>query len=175
MNRRAFLTSGIAAGAAAATAPAAGVASTATEENKALARRFTLDLWGKRNVALIDELLSADFVSHDPFPGMPADREGEKKLLTMHIAAWGKAEGTVEDQIAEGDKVVTRWTFLATHQGEFMGIAPTGKRVKMKGINIHRIEGGKIAELWREVDVFGLLEQLDPGRMAGRRATTGRE
>jgi steroid delta-isomerase-like uncharacterized protein len=160
MNRRAFLTSGIAAGAALAAAPASSVAGTAVEENKALARRFTVDLWGKRNVALIDQLLSPDFLSHDPFPGLPADREGERKLLAVHIAAWADAESTVEDQIAEGEKVVTRWTFAATHKGEFLGIAPTGKRVKIKGINIHRIEGGKIVELWREVDAFGLLRQL---------------
>ena len=160
MKRRTFLTTALAAGAAAAATPSAAAAQSTGEENKALARRFTEEAWGGRNVALLDELLSPDFVNHDPFPGTPADREGEKQALTMHSAAMADSQATVEDQIAEGDKVATRWTFRTTHKGKFLGIAPTGKRVKIKGINICRIESGKIVELWREVDVLGLLQQL---------------
>lgn len=166
MNRRTFLATGLGAGAAAGVACAATPQSTA-ERNKSLARRFTEDLWAKGDEALIEELLAPDFVSHDPFPGMAPNREGEKQLLRMHSAAFADAEATIDDQIAEGDKVVTRWTFRATHKGKFMGVAPTGKRVKITGINIHRVRDGKIVELWREKDVLGLMQQL--GAMPRRR------
>jgi len=158
MDRRAFLTTGLAAGAAAATAAAA--AECPLERNKALTRRFAAELWGKGDVALADELLSADFVNHNPFPGTAGDREGEKQALRTHEPAFVDREVAVDDQIAEADKVVTRFTFCATHQGAFLGIAPTGKRVKLTGINIHRVKDGKIVEMWREVDVLGMFGQL---------------
>ena len=130
------------------------------ERNKALARRFTEDLWGAHNAGLVDELLSSDFVNHDPFPGTSGDREGERQAIAIHSAALSDTRATVDDQIGEGEKVAIRWTFSATHTGEFLGIPPTGKKIEMTGINIYRIENGKIAELWREVDVMSLLQQL---------------
>ena len=161
MNRRAFLVTGAGAGVAlAASATSARGAESATAANKAVARRFTEELWGGHKAELVDELIAADFVNHNPFPGTDGDREGEKKAVLLHGAAMGDPEGKVEDQIAEGDKVATRWMFVATHRGKFMGIAPTGKRVKISGVNILRIADGKIVELWREVDVFGMLQQL---------------
>jgi len=159
MNRRTFLTTGLAAGAVGTTTSALA-ADSATEGNKTLARRFTEDVWGAHSAGLVDELLSSDFVNHDPFPGTAGNREGEKQAVAIHSAAMAEPEANVDDQIAEGDKVATRWTFCATHKGEFLGIAATGKRIKITGINICRIENGKIAELWREVDVMSLLQQL---------------
>jgi steroid delta-isomerase-like uncharacterized protein len=168
MNRRTFLTTGLAGSAVAAAAPAFG-AESATERNKALARRFTEDVWGGHKAGLLDELLAPDFVNHDPFPGTAANLDGERQALAIHSAAMSDAKATVDDQIAEGDKVATRWTFCATHQGEFMGIAATGKRIKITGINICRIRNGRIVELWREVDVMGLLEQLGAARGPGKK------
>jgi steroid delta-isomerase-like uncharacterized protein len=130
------------------------------EENKALARRFTEGLWGAHKAELVDELLAPDFVNHDPFPGTTGDREGERQAIAIHSAALSDTRATVDDQIAEGDKVAVRWTFSATQTGEFLGIPPTGNKVEMSGINICRTENGKIAELWRVVDVMGLLQQL---------------
>jgi predicted ester cyclase len=106
---------------------------------------------------------------------MPPNREGEKRLLRMHRAAFADAEATIDDQIAEGDKVVTRWTFRSTHKGKFMGIAPTGKRVTITGINIHRIEGGKIVELWRQKDVLGLMQQLGAVRPRRRKKPSAKD
>jgi predicted ester cyclase len=79
-----------------------------------------------------------------------------------------ESEITVDDQIAEGDKVATRWTFRAKHAGEFLGIAPTGKRITITGINICRIQEGKIAEMWRATDVMSLLQQLGAGPPLGK-------
>ena len=167
MNRRTFLTTGLAGGAVA--APTSAIAGESpTEGSKAVARRFTLDLWGAHNAALVDQLLSSNFVNHDPFPGTAGNRDGEKQAVAIHSAAMAEPEAKVDDQIAEGDKVATRWTFRATHKGEFLGIAATGKRVTITGINICRIEQGKIAELWREVDVVSLLQQLGAGPPLGK-------
>ena len=159
MNRRAFLTTGVATGVAA-TASAALGAEYCTNSNKAVARRFTEDLWGRHRVDLVDELLTEDFVNHNPFPETEGNREGERKAVTLHSAVMGDPNGKVEDQVAEGDKVATRWSFAGTHKGEFLGIAPTGKRVHITGINICRFKNGRIVELWRQVDVVGAIAQL---------------
>lgn len=112
-----------------------------TEENKALIRRFFEEAWGKGNLAVADELLAADFVLHAPPPGVAPDLEGYKQWVSMTCAGLADRQSTVEDQIAEGDKVVTRWTYRSTHKGELMGIAPTGKQVMVTGICIERIVG----------------------------------
>jgi len=159
MNRRTFLTRGLAAGAVVA-ATSTHAAESTPETNKTLARRFTLEAWGTGNAALLDELLCPGFVNHNPFPGTAGNREGEKQAITMHSTAMVDRQATVDDLIAEGDKVAARYSFSATHKGKFLGVAPTGKRVKITGINIYRIERGKIVELWRQVDVVGMLQQL---------------
>jgi steroid delta-isomerase-like uncharacterized protein len=167
MNRRSFLTTALAAGVAGATMSASAAESTTTRA-KTLARRFTKEIWGAHDAGLVDELLSADFVNHDPFPGTAGNREGEKQAVAIHRSAMVEAEATVDDQIAEGDKVATRWTFRATHKGEFLGIAPTGKRITITGINICRIQKGKIAEMWRKTDVMSLLQQLGAAPPLGK-------
>jgi predicted ester cyclase len=83
-----------------------------------------------------------------------------KQGLTRAQAAFSDISITVEDQIAEGDKVVSRWTIRGTHKGEYMGIAPTGKQVTITGISIYRIEKGKIVEDWANSDMLGMLQQL---------------
>ena len=131
-----------------------------TEENKALIRRFFEEAWGKGNLAVADELLAADFVLHAPPPGVAPDLEGYKQWVSMTCAGLADRQSTVEDQIAEGDKVVTRWTYRGTHKGELMGIAPTGKQVMVTGICIERIVGGKIVKEWSEKDNLGMMQQL---------------
>ena len=130
------------------------------EESKAILRRWFEEVWDKRNLAAIDEIVSDNFVFHNAPPGISPDREGVRQLVTMMQAAFPDVRITVEDQIGEGDKVVTRWTFAGTHKGELMGIAPTGKQVTTAVITINRIAGGKAAEAWEEVDRLGMMQQL---------------
>jgi predicted ester cyclase len=131
-----------------------------TEENKALVRRFFEDGWNKQNLALVDELLSADYVDHDLPPGFPPTRDGFKQSASMYWSGFPDGRLEIEDQVAEGDRVVTRWSGRATHTGEFMQIAPTGKQVAVAGITINRVAGGKLVENWLQFDRLGLLQQL---------------
>ena len=131
-----------------------------TEENKAIARRWNEGVWNKGNLAAIDELFATDFVFNYPPPGATPDREGYKQFVTRNFATWADIRCTIEDMVAERDKVAVRWTWSGTHTGELMGIAPTGKQVTMTGISIMHIVGGKIAKEWTEMDILGVLQQL---------------
>ena len=131
-----------------------------SEENKALARRWA-DIFNQDNLDLVDEIYAPDFVGHDP--AMPEDTrgvEGAREFYSMYRSAFPDTEITVEDQVAEGDKVVTRWTARGTHQGELMGVQPSGNRVKVMGITISRIEGGKIVEEWDIYDALGMMQAI---------------
>ena len=130
-----------------------------TEENKALVRRLIEEAWNEGNLATIDEILSPDYVLHIDAPGPPG-REGYKQDVTMHRTAFPDLRFTIEDMVAEGDKVVLRATLRGTHKGEYIGIAPTGKQITLTAISIRRIEGGQIAEEWVELDMLGLMQQL---------------
>ncbi len=129
------------------------------EENKEIARRLTEEVWrGKLDV--IGDLLAAEFVDHDPSPGQGPGVEGYREMVRTYYAAFPDLRATNQDVIAEGDRVALRWTATATHQGELMGIPPTGKEVTLKGIDILRTSGGRIVERWGEFDALGLLRQL---------------
>ena len=131
------------------------------EENKAIVSRATEELWNKNNLAVVDELYATNFVSHgSDIPGVTPDREGYKQFVTMSRTALPDFHTTIEDMIAEGDKVVQRFTARGTHKGEFMGIPPTGKQVTITGIAIDRIAGGKIVENWVNMDMLGMMVQL---------------
>ncbi len=129
-----------------------------SEENKALLRRWVEEGFNKGNLALLDELY-ADCVYHSPATG---ELKGEalKRFVASVRAAFPDGQMTIEDQVAEGDQVVTRWSFVGTHQGEMMGIVPTGKRVTMSGMVIDRIVEGKIVEEREEWDALGMMQQL---------------
>jgi steroid delta-isomerase-like uncharacterized protein len=130
------------------------------EENKALAARWTEEIWNQGNMAAVDEMCAPNFTFNYAFPGMQSDREGYKKVVTAYRTAFHKLHLTNEIVIAEGDKVAIRWRGQSVHQGEFMGIAPTGKQVTMTGNTIARIAGDKIAEEWTEMDAVGLMQQI---------------
>src|SRR5919197_1783475 len=116
-----------------------------TEENKAIVRRFLEELVSTGNPALADELLASNYALH--FGGNPPmDGQGFRQFLGMFRAAFPDLRVTVEDEIAEGDKVATRFTWRGTHRGPFQGIAPTGKHVTGSGIAIYRVTNGQIAE-----------------------------
>jgi steroid delta-isomerase-like uncharacterized protein len=130
------------------------------EENKAIELRFMEEVVNKGNLAVIDELFAPNFVDHSAIPGLANDREGYKQFFANTHSAFPDFHSTLEDMFAEGDKVVQRFTARGTHQGEFMGIAPTGKQVTITGIGIHRIKDDKIVEGWTSMDMLGMMQQL---------------
>jgi len=130
------------------------------EENKAMVHRIIEEAWNKGNLAVIDEFLSPDYVLHISSPGPALDKEGYKQAVNMHRTAFADFSLTIEDIIAEENKVVIRWTIRGTHKGEYMGVAPTGKQVTVTGTSIRRIEGGKTLEEWIEIDMLGLMRQF---------------
>ena len=130
------------------------------EANKAIARRVYEEIWNQGNLELADELYAADYVRHDPVsPGIQGS-EGFKQLVAAYRAAFSDLQFTVEDQVAEGDRVVNRFTVTGVHTGEFNGIPPTGVEGSLKGISIHRIADGRIAETWITSDQLGMMQQL---------------
>ena len=130
------------------------------QENKAIVRRLYEEAISQNKPEVFDEIMSADIVDHAPFPDQAPGLEGFKGVFAMVLSAFPDYHSTVEDQIAEGDKVVTRFISEGTHQGELMGIAPTGNRVRVTGIDIDRVEEGKIVEHWSEADLLGMMTQL---------------
>jgi steroid delta-isomerase-like uncharacterized protein len=130
------------------------------EANKRLVRRF-YEAIDKGDLGAMDELVAEDYLDHNPppFPGLPEGREGLKQAFKIF---WEATPGyhKIEDQIAEGDRVVTRLTSFGKHEGDLPGAPRTGNDLKMTSITIHRIADGKLAEKWAEKDVMGFLKQI---------------
>jgi predicted ester cyclase len=133
-----------------------------SEANKGIVRRMIDEILnGQGNPDVADELFAPYYVGHNP--ASPVDTrgpEGVKGFASMFRSAFPDVHFSVEDQVAEGDKVVTRWRGSGTHRGDLFGIAPTGNRVTFVGITINRIEGGKVAEEWQIFDALGMMQQL---------------
>ena len=130
-----------------------------TEENKAIVLRNIEEGWNQGNTSLFDQLLATTYVGYDmsrPVQG-PA---GFKQFYATYRTAFPDTRLTIEDQIAEGDKVVTRWTGTGTNQGPLMGIPPSGKRAMITGIIFTRVAGGKVVEEWFNYDLLGMLQQI---------------
>jgi steroid delta-isomerase-like uncharacterized protein len=131
------------------------------EENKAVVLRQEEEIFTRGNLDAADEIYAPGYVGHDP--SNPEDvwgPEAAKQAAADYRRAFPDLRVTVEDLIAEGDKVVARLRFRGTHLGELEGIAPTGRRVDCTGIVVSRMEGGKIAEDWANFDDLGLMRQL---------------
>jgi len=139
-----------------------------SEENKALLRRWCDDGFNKRNVELADELYDADVFYHEPAAGELRGLTALKQFVSSWLAAFPDAQLKIEDQIAEDDKVATRWTFVGTHRGNFRGITPTGKPVIMSAMYFYRMANGKIVEIRAMVDSLGLLRQLGAVPLLGQ-------
>ena len=131
------------------------------KENKALARRILEELVVKMNMNNLEEFFDANVVVHVPFLEMPPGIEGLRSLYGSFPDAITDVDLNFEDQIAEGDLVVTRWSSAFTHTGVLFGVPATGKRVKQSGIMIYRIKDGKVVEQWAEANMWGLMQQLD--------------
>lgn len=131
-----------------------------SEVNQTVVSRFIEEFKNNANAGIVDELFTPGFVHHLPDPRLPAGKDGLKLIGQAITAGFPDVQVTVEDLLADGDKVIERTTARATHTGEFNGIPPTGKPVTWTEIHIYRMEDGQIAELWSEVDLLGLLVQL---------------
>ncbi len=131
-----------------------------SEENKAIVRRFFEEVWNG-NLAVADEIFSTDFVFHSAITEDDLSPESIKRRVTRYRTAFPNVKATVEDQLAEGDKVASRVSWRGTHQGEYLGIAPTGKQVEWTGTLICRISGGKIVERWGNTSTTELRKQLE--------------
>jgi steroid delta-isomerase-like uncharacterized protein len=133
-----------------------------SEENKAKARRLLEEGFSQGDVGVVDEVLASDFVCYDPNSesGVVRGADTIKGEIEYFRNALSDLTYTIEDQIAEGDKVVTRYTVSGTHEGELFGVPATGEQVRMTGIAIDRFEGGKMVEEWPEYDLLGVMRQL---------------
>ncbi len=130
-----------------------------TEENKALFRRVLEEIFNKGNFAVANEIYEKDFVAHIP-PDEFKGPEGIKQFVSAQRNAFPDLNITIQDQVAEGDMVATRWTLAGTHKGNLRDIAPTGKKVTVSGSTIVRISNSKIAEGWTNMDALGMMQQL---------------
>ncbi len=131
-----------------------------TQENKALARKYVEEVWNRGKLDLVDELFWPDYVNHDPSAGQGRGPEALKQLIATFRGASPDLQFTIDDLIAEGERVVTRWTARGTHRGLLMGVPPTGRAIAVKAIAVDRFVDGRIAEHWAVRDDLGLLQQL---------------
>ena len=141
------------------------------EENKKVVRRFW-GVWEEDDfIGLIDELLAPDYVNHSPgTPDQPAGPEGVKAIVSMFRSGMPDLRVTIDDMIAEGDKVATRYTVEGTHEGELFGVPPTGRRPSIESSTVEQVSDGKIREHWRVTDTLDMMQQLGaiPEHAAGR-------
>jgi steroid delta-isomerase-like uncharacterized protein len=125
----------------------------------ALVRRYYDEVLMRGRMEVLDELLAPGFLSHGG-GGVIANGDGYRSAVAATRAAFPDLEVRIEDQFADGDRVATRWTAEATHLGVFGGVPPTGLRVTVSAIHIHRVEDDRLAEMWEEIDLLGLMRQL---------------
>jgi predicted ester cyclase len=134
------------------------------EENKAIRRRYFQEAWIEKDETAYERYISPDVVDNGVkttgMGGPPSGIEGVKQRHAATFAALPDCEYIVHDMVAEGDKLSTRFTITGTHVGEYMGVPGTGKRLAFSGIDIVRMQDGKLMEHWVEVDLLGLLQQL---------------
>jgi steroid delta-isomerase-like uncharacterized protein len=132
---------------------------TTLDANKALLRRYKVDILNSRDIDALDEVAAVDYVDHAAFPGQAPGLEGLKQRVAILFKALDP-QWTIHDVVAENDMVVLRWSHQGTHIGEFIGIPPTGKPFVMQGIDMYRVRDGKMAEHWNVVDIYGFCKQI---------------
>src|SRR5215217_2394786 len=132
------------------------------EENKAVVRREVEELYNHTgNLDAVEEIFSSDYVSHEPSSGEVRGIEGARQFAATFRQAFPDLQNTIEDMVAEGDKVVVRFKARGTHDGETEAFGPaTGKQMQITGITIKRVSDGKIAEAWTNFDALGMMQQL---------------
>jgi steroid delta-isomerase-like uncharacterized protein len=133
------------------------------EENKAIVLRWFAEL-DRGNLDIVDELIADNYVDHNPaLPNLPAGREGVRQYVRILKAAFPDAAHTIDDVIAEGNKVMTRVTARGTFLGECIGYPPNGKIIEISGIDVHRVEHGRLVEHWAHADIAGFMHQIGAG------------
>ena len=133
-----------------------------SEENKAVVRREMEELFNHTgSLDAVEEIIAADYVGYEPTSGETRGIEGARQFATTYREAFPDLENTIEDMVAEGDKVVVRFRARGTHQGETAVFGPpTGKQMDITGITIKRVSDGKIVESWTNFDALGMMQQL---------------
>ena len=131
-----------------------------SDANKAVVRRYIEEVWNNRNLSLIDELTASSYVDHDPYNPDVRGPEGLRQNVSKYQSAFPDLQFTIEDLLAEGDRVVTRFTWSGTHQGTLEGIAPTGRPVSGTATLVSRVADGQIQEDWVNWDALGLMQQI---------------
>jgi steroid delta-isomerase-like uncharacterized protein len=129
-------------------------------DNKEMAQRWYSEVMSEGKTEVIDELCAPDFVTHDPLPGTSADLAGLKDFVAQIRAAFPDMQMTAEDMIAEGDRLAIRSTMRGTHEGDFMGIPGSGKKVEVSNYDFVRFENDQAAEHWGVIDSAALMEQI---------------
>lgn len=131
-------------------------------ENKALVTRLVSEVWNERDLDVADEILAADYEGHG-YGGGDVDRDGYKQFVDKHFDLFPDLEMSVDETIAEDEKVVARWTITGTQEGPVLGIEPTGKEVAVPGVTVYRVEDGRVVEDWNTPDPRALMKQLGVG------------
>ena len=132
-----------------------------TEDRKGASRAVIEEIFNKGRLELADELIAPNMIDHDPaLPEPVTGPDGMKQLVAGYRTAFPDVRITIDDQIEESDKVVTRWTARGTHKGDLWGMSATGNEVTVTGMSIDRFEGGQIAESWTNWDTLGMMQQL---------------
>jgi steroid delta-isomerase-like uncharacterized protein len=136
------------------------VSISAEKDNKAIMRQFW-SVWEQGNIGLLDNLLAPEYVNHTlATPDLPGGPEGVKEVVRMFRSAVPDLKVVIEDMIAEGDRVATRYALEGTHGGDLFGVAPTGRHLTIKSMTVERLSGGKIVEHWRVTDELDMMRQL---------------
>jgi steroid delta-isomerase-like uncharacterized protein len=129
-------------------------------DHKALAQRWFTEVMNEGNEGVLDEITSPNFVDHDPLPGTSADRDGLHDFIKQIRSAFPDLEANIDDMLVEGDQIAIRSTVRGTHEGDFMGIPATGKKVEVANYDFVRIENDQAVEHWGTIDSAALMEQL---------------
>lgn len=138
-----------------------------SEQHKATLQRVVEQVFNGRDLDKVADLFTENYVMHDPSaPEEPRGVDGMKQYVSMFLTAFSDLRITIEDQLVNGDKVATRFSATGTHDGDLMGIAPSGNHVQVSGIIITRFENGKIAEEWQAFDTLGMLQQVGAAALA---------
>lgn len=136
-----------------------------SNDNKRLLRCFFAEIYNQGDLCVADEIVAINYLNHNPAPREAPGREGLQAFVAYRRRAFADLRITIEDQVAKGDKVVSRFTISGGHEGEFAGIPATGKLVSATAMSIHRISHGKIHEGWLNWDALGLMQQLGVGNI----------
>ena len=128
--------------------------------NAELSRRIFEDVWNRKDLSAVDEIISADYVHHDANSPAASGIDGYKQFVNYYMNAFPDAHFTIDDAFTDGENEVTRWTVTGTHEGELAGIPRTGRRFSVTGISIGRVVNGKITESWNSWDALGMMQQL---------------